>query len=172
MVADDQGHSGLVAVAFEDGQVSLLQNHYSTDFSAGIELRKIIPKLDFPYGTDLRDLMPGGGITGLALSDNESELLLAAAGSGGRVRLERNTSRKTFSAAKLAWKALSRRSMWILKLLQSPSATITAGCTWVMKVAGSISSIPPPCRKSGCPGIRTGHHQHEHAAGWDFGVGG
>lgn len=86
----DEGHSGLVAVAFEDGTVSLLQNHYSTDFSAGVELRKIIPELDFPYGAGLRELMPGGGITGLVLSDSETELVLAAAGSGGRVRLERN----------------------------------------------------------------------------------
>ncbi len=87
-VADDQDHSGLVAVVFEDGRVGLLQNHYSTDFSAGVELRKIVPKLDFPYGTDLRELMPDGGITGLVVSDDESELVLAAAGSGGRVRLE------------------------------------------------------------------------------------
>ncbi|MGB5291798.1 MAG: hypothetical protein WBN41_10165, partial [Lysobacterales bacterium] len=90
-VADDQDHSGLVAVAFEDGRVGLLQKYYSTDFSAGIELRKIVPKLDFPYGSDLRDLMPNGGITGLAMSDDESELMLAASGSGGRIRLERST---------------------------------------------------------------------------------
>ena len=96
VVAADQGYSGLVAVAFEDGRVSLLGNHYSTDFSAGIELRKIIPILDFPYGAGQRELMPGGGITGLALSDNETELLLAAAGSGGRVRLERNLKQENF----------------------------------------------------------------------------
>ncbi len=95
-VADDQDHSGLVAVAFEDGRVGLLQKYYSTDFSAGIELRKIVPKLDFPYGSDLRDLMPNGGITGLAMSDDESELMLAASGSGGRIRLERSTKEENF----------------------------------------------------------------------------
>ena len=94
MVADDLGNSGLLAVAFEDGQVSLLQHLYSTDFSAGVELRRIIPKLEFPYGRNLRELMPEGGITGLALSDNDSELLLAAAGSGGRVRLDRNNKQE------------------------------------------------------------------------------
>ncbi len=101
IVAGDQGHSGLVAVAFDDGQVSLLRNYYSTDYSAGVELRKIIPKLDFPYGTGQRALMPDGGITGLVLSDNESELLLAAAGSGGRVRFERNTKQKNLLSGEI-----------------------------------------------------------------------
>ncbi len=89
-VAEDQGHKGLVAVAFEDGRVSLLRFNYSTDFSAGVEQRKIIPTLDSPYGIEQRVLMPDGGITSLVLSDNGSELLVAAAATGGRVQLERN----------------------------------------------------------------------------------
>jgi len=102
IAADDQGNSGLVAVAFEDGKVSLLQHHYATDFSAGIEQRKIIPSLDFPYGADKRELMPGGGITGLALSDNESELVLVAAGSGGRVRIEWNSKQENFLSGEIS----------------------------------------------------------------------
>jgi len=101
IVAGDQGHSGLVAVAFDDGQVSLLRNDYSTDFSAGVELRKIIPKLDYPYGTEQRALMPDGGITGLVLSDTESELVLAAAGSGGRVRFERNIKQENLLSGEI-----------------------------------------------------------------------
>jgi len=101
-VADDQDHSGLVAVAFEDGRVGLLQKYYSTDFSAGIELRKIVPKLDFPYGTDLRALMPNGGLTGLAMSDTESELMLAASGTGGRVRLERNIKEENLLSGEIS----------------------------------------------------------------------
>jgi len=102
VAAADQSYSGLVAVAFEDGRVSLLGNHYSTDFSAGIELRKIIPTLDYPYGTAQRELMPGGGITGLALSDSETELVLAAAGSGGRVRLEVNLKQENFLSGEVS----------------------------------------------------------------------
>jgi len=101
-VADDQGHSGLVAVAFEDGRVSLLQIHYNTDFTAGVELRKIVPTLDFPYGVEQRVLMPDGGITGLVLSDNESELVLAAAGTGGRVRLEWNLKQENFLSGEVS----------------------------------------------------------------------
>ena len=101
VVTGDQGHSGLVAVAFDDGRVSLLRNDYSTDFSAGIELRKVVPKIDFPYGTDTKALMPDGGITGLVLSDTGSELVLAAAGSGGRVHLDRNSKQENFLSGEI-----------------------------------------------------------------------
>ena len=101
IVSEDQGHSGLVAVAFEDGRVSLLQHYYSTDFSAGVELRKIIPTLDLPYGSGQRVLMPDGGITGLVLSDNESELVLAAAGSDGQVRIEWNLKQENFLSGEI-----------------------------------------------------------------------
>lgn len=102
VVVDDQGNSGLVAVAYDDGRVSLLQHRYSTDFSAGVALRKIIPTLEFPYGNEQRFLMPGGGITGLALSDDESELLLAAAGEGGRVRIERSSKQENFLSGEIS----------------------------------------------------------------------
>jgi len=97
----DQANSGLVAVAFEDGSVSLLQNHYNTDFSAGVAQRKVIPTLDYPYGSEQRVLMPGGGITGLVLSDSESALVLAAAGNGGQVQLEWNLKQENFLSGEI-----------------------------------------------------------------------
>jgi len=102
VVADDLGNSGLVAVAFEDGRVSLVQHQYNTDYSAGIEQRTIIPVLDFPYGEDQRELLPAGGISGLALSDGETELLLAVAGSGGRVRIEWNAKQENFLSGEIS----------------------------------------------------------------------
>jgi phosphate transport system permease protein len=101
-VADDLGNSGLVAVAFEDGRVSLVKHQYTTDYSAGIEQRTIIPALDFPYGEEQRELLPTGGISGLALSDGETELLLAVAGSGGRVRIEWNTKQENFLSGEIS----------------------------------------------------------------------
>lgn len=101
-VADDQGNSGLVAVAFENGRVKLLQHHYKTDFSAGIELRKIIPSIDFPLGDETHEIMPGGGITGMALSDSESEMVLAAAGTGGRVRVEWSSKQESFLTGEIS----------------------------------------------------------------------
>jgi phosphate transport system permease protein len=100
-VAEDHGESEIIAVVFEDGKAVLLQNHYSTDFSAGVELRKIVPKMEFPYGTGLRELMPGGGLSGLVVSDTDSELVLAAAGSGGRVRLDWSTKQENFLSGEI-----------------------------------------------------------------------
>ena len=99
-VAEDQG-SSLLAVAFEDGQVSVLQHSYKTDFSEGIELRKILPLLEFPYGADRRELMPGGGVTGLALSDGDTELVLVATGNEGRVQVEWNTKQENFLSGEI-----------------------------------------------------------------------
>ena len=93
----DQEDSGLVAVAYESGQVSVLRHDYNIDFSDGVEQRKIIPSFKFPYGRELRAPMPDGGITDLALSDNESELVIAAAGTSGRVRIEWGTKKSSSS---------------------------------------------------------------------------
>lgn len=100
-VANDQSNSGLVAVAFEDGSVHLFQHHYKTDFSAGVALRQIIPSLDFPYGQEPRELLMDGGYTGLALSDNESELVLAAAGTRGRVLVEWSSKQENFLSGEI-----------------------------------------------------------------------
>ena len=102
VVATDQGNSELLAIGFKDGQVQLVKLQYQTDFSAGVEGRKIIPSLEFPYGVNLRDLMPAGDLTGLALSDSDSELLLAATGSGGRVRIELNSKQENFLSGEVS----------------------------------------------------------------------
>jgi phosphate transport system permease protein len=90
-VIADMANNGLVAVAFEDGRVVLLQHGYETDYSAGVAQRRIVPSLEFPYGEQARELMPDGGIKHLALSDGELDLLVAAAGTDGRVRVELST---------------------------------------------------------------------------------
>jgi len=94
--ASAQGSSGLVAVAFDDGKVSLFKHSYKTDFSAGVELRRIIPALEFPYGKDLRALLPGGGISRLALSDSDSELVIAVSGNDGQVSVEWTIKEENF----------------------------------------------------------------------------
>jgi phosphate transport system permease protein len=99
--ADDLATNGLVAVAFADGSLKLIRHQYTTDFSRGVEQRSIIPSLEFPYGEDQRVLMPEGGITGLAISDGETELLVAAAGTGGRVVLEWSAKQENFLSGEI-----------------------------------------------------------------------
>lgn len=101
-VAADQGNSGLLAVGFDNGQVQLIELGYRTDFSAGVELRKIIPSLDYPYGNAQRQLMPDGGLIDVTLSDGDMELVLVAVGTGGRVRIEWNSKQENFLSGKIS----------------------------------------------------------------------
>lgn len=86
--AADQGDGGLVAVAFSDGNVKLLQHDYSSDFSAGVAQRSIVPELLFPYSDRSEQLVAGGGIRSIAISDGDDEYVIAAATDDQRVVLE------------------------------------------------------------------------------------
>ena len=90
------GDSGLVAVAFSDGSVQMLQHHYSSDFSAGVAQRSMIPKLVFPYGDRTEPLVTEGAIRLIAVSDGDSEFVLAAATNDGRVVLEWGAKQENF----------------------------------------------------------------------------
>lgn len=94
--ASEQSDTGLVAVAFADGSVSLLQHHYSSDFTDGIAERSIVPELLFPYGSEASELVPGGDIRLLAVSDGDTEFILAAATGDGRVALEWGAKEENF----------------------------------------------------------------------------
>jgi phosphate transport system permease protein len=108
--ASEQSDGGLVAVAFSDGSVSLLQNYYSSDYSAGVTERSVVPELLFPYGSDPRELVEGGGIHLLAVSDSDNALVLAAATNDGRVVLEWGAKQENFLSGEVTVQS-SIRSM-------------------------------------------------------------
>ncbi len=109
VVAGDQGNPGLVAIAYADGRTGFFRHHYNTDYSAGVARRKIIPALDYPDGESLYELMPGGGISGLAVSDSDTELVLAAAGSGGRIRVAWNSKQENFLSGEISLERTLKR---------------------------------------------------------------
>jgi len=78
---------GHVAAASDSGDVLVFRHQYETRFPGGVETREIVPELTFPYGaTPLLD-MPSGDLAGLAVSDTDEGLLLAAADRSGLVRI-------------------------------------------------------------------------------------
>ncbi len=79
---------GLVALAASDGKVLVLRHRYETRFDGGVDTRKIIPLLEFPYQDQPILHMPSGDISALAFSDAEGELYLAAAAHDGLVRVQ------------------------------------------------------------------------------------
>jgi phosphate transport system permease protein len=87
LAVDAVDRNGLVAVATDAGEVLVLRHHYETRFQGGVETREILPRLDFPYGEGPLLEWPGSGLVGLALSDNDDSLLLAAVDRDGLLRV-------------------------------------------------------------------------------------
>ena len=96
LAVDAVERHGLVAVAADNGEVLVLRHQYQTRFPGGVDSREILPELDFPYGeAPLLDLGEGG-VAGLALSDNDAGLLVAAAGRDGRVHINLSSKSENF----------------------------------------------------------------------------
>lgn len=68
---------GLVALTLSDGRVLLIRHEYEMRYDGGVENRRIVPSISFPYGEEPRSLR-SPSINGLALSDTAAELVLAA----------------------------------------------------------------------------------------------
>ena len=86
--AETTQNPGSVAVIDARGNVLLLQHRYETSFADGVENRKVIPSLHFPYGEQWRSLGEGEDSWLLAYSESETGLILAAAGSRSLHRYE------------------------------------------------------------------------------------
>ena len=79
--------NGRVAAALSDGRILVFQHRYETRFESGVESRKIIPILEFPYQDQPILQMPPGYVSSLAFSDLDGKLLLAASAPDGLVRV-------------------------------------------------------------------------------------
>jgi phosphate transport system permease protein len=131
---------GHVAAATDAGDVLVFRHQYETRFPGGVETRVITPELTYPYGeTPLLD-MPSGDLAGLALSDTEDGLLLAAADRSGLIRI--NAMGK--SANFLTWSPMFGKPGSSSPLPDLRSAGITAGSIWVTTRAACTVSA---CRR-------------------------
>lgn len=107
----NQGN-GVFVLVTDHNQALLVRHSYTTSYAEGVENRKIVPLLDFPYGKQLRPLTthanpgdkPGDQpvdkagdklIRAVALSDEESALVLAVATDSG-ISVDWNTKQANF----------------------------------------------------------------------------
>jgi phosphate transport system permease protein len=88
--------NGLVAVASDSGRVVVFRHQYETTFDGGVESRRIVPKLDFPYGDQPLFELPNGPVKELAYSDSESGLVVAAAAESGLVMVNHAVKSQNF----------------------------------------------------------------------------
>ena len=87
LAAEAVERSGVVAAATRDGKVIVLRHRYETSFAGGVESRSIEPVLEYPYGETALLELAGTAPSALALSDNATGLLIAAASADGVVRV-------------------------------------------------------------------------------------
>ncbi|MBT8062781.1 MAG: ABC transporter permease subunit [Xanthomonadales bacterium] len=79
-VAEAIQDPGAVAVMDVSGNVLLLQHRYETSFADGVENRRVIPSIEYPYGAQWRALSNGQAARLLAYSEDDTRLVLASAG--------------------------------------------------------------------------------------------
>jgi phosphate transport system permease protein len=96
LAAEAVERNGLVAVAMDSGQIVLFRHQYETRFSGGVETREILPRLEFPYGEEPLLELADGDLAGLAVSDNEDGLLVAAARHDGSIKVNRASKSVSF----------------------------------------------------------------------------
>ena len=94
-------HDGHVAIATRTGDVHVVRHEYETSFSGRVDTRLISPVLSYPYGEAALLDPPFSRVHALAYSDTESELVLAAAGPDGQVRVTRATKSENMLTGEL-----------------------------------------------------------------------
>ncbi|NNK38424.1 MAG: phosphate ABC transporter permease, partial [Xanthomonadales bacterium] len=78
-------HHGQAALISDRGRAFVFRHLYDTRFDGGVETRKIHPKLEYPYGAEPLLALEARPI-GLAYSDSDSGIVVAAVSADGLVR--------------------------------------------------------------------------------------
>jgi phosphate transport system permease protein len=98
--AESIEHKGLVAIADREGGIRIFRHFYETRFEGGVESKKIVPSIEFPYQQQPVLQMPGS-VSALAFSDTDNRLLLVASTAEGLVRVVRGTKTENFMTGEL-----------------------------------------------------------------------
>ena len=85
-----------VAYSTTRGLIYGFHHDYEIRFDGGVETRRILPSLSFPYGQEPLLVMPSAEISALAISEGDNEIVLAAASPQGLVRVNFASKSKNF----------------------------------------------------------------------------
>lgn len=120
--------NGLVAVASDSGRVLVFKHSYQTRFKGGVETRQVVPELSFPYGKQALLLMPDTKISDLALAENDSDMVLAATGVDGQVRVEFISKTENFLTGEFT---LEKNSVATIVNFTITAAAISGNHRWL-----------------------------------------
>ena len=76
-VTQTPSDENLVVYVSNGGGVFVAEHVYEFDFSAGVAERKIIPGINFPFGSEPLFQLPSGSLSDLAVSSTDQELVIA-----------------------------------------------------------------------------------------------
>ena len=76
-VAEAVQGSGLLALAFDSGEVLLVQPDYRSDFEGGVAQRRIIASVKYPYGEGSIPFPGAGKVEALAVSEGSTQVVVA-----------------------------------------------------------------------------------------------
>lgn len=93
--------NGNVAVASSTGGVHVFRHEYETRFTGGVETREILPSLGFPYGEQALLQLPFTDVRGLAFSDSDIGVVIAAAGPGGQLSVNYASKSENFMTGEI-----------------------------------------------------------------------
>jgi phosphate transport system permease protein len=102
--------NGTVALASANGNVVVLRHRYETRFDGGVETRRIEPKLEFPYGEEALLKTGSAVLVGLALSDSESAIVVAAVSESGQLWMNQATKAENFLTGEITLEPSEREA--------------------------------------------------------------
>ncbi len=120
--------NGLLAVASDNGHVLVFKHSYQTRFDGGVESRKVIPELSFPYGEKALLTLTESDISSIAVSDSDTELVLAATGADGQVRVEILSKSENLLSGEIT---LERKSATTTASFKTTAAAISGNHQWL-----------------------------------------
>ena len=120
--------NGLLAVASDKGHVLVFKHSYQTRFDGGVESRKVIPELSFPYGEEALLTLTESDISSIAVSDSDTELVLAATGADGQVRVEILSKSENLLSGEIT---LERKSATTTASFKTTAAAISGNHQWL-----------------------------------------
>ncbi len=120
--------NGLVAVSSDSGRVLVFKHSYQTRFDGGVDTRQVIPELSFPYGEQALLNFPEADISSIALSDSDSDLVLAVTGTDGQVRVEIMSKTENFLSGEIT---LDKKSVETSMDFNTTAAAISGNHRWL-----------------------------------------
>ncbi len=143
LVVPANEYTGLLAAATADGRIYLLRQSFETRFDGGVDQRVIIPTIEFAYSDQPLLELAGVRLLQLALSENDSGLMLAALDEEGRLQVLKGTRRENMLTGEVS---LDSSESGIVLPVPAATLAVSGDHRWVYlgDAAGTVRQLAMP----------------------------